>query len=339
MSKLVVDQIQKSGGGILTLPSTSAGADNSLLVSDLGGNLGFSTLGNLLPSGIQGSVLSNDGSGNLSFEASPLVPQDSPLIIGTVASSSARGNPYSTGGWTTSGPNSTFQNATAAGTTAQYTHQAWNMFLGDGYPNASGNTLFYSHDYAGEYNRDIHYASNNRVGDVERTWFYYYNQTGYGGVTFRVLPIRNTTNSAISTTVYFGYSSYDTYNGAACGTYTPSNDGSVELGSEYSKVTGGTWTQGFTNTTNAQTSSSMSVSVPANTTVLVMLITSHNYQTTYYFDETSNFFNLSTTFKTGLVCDLRMLNALATARSPSATNALSYPNEIYTACASMYGDR
>lgn len=335
MSKLVVDQVQKSGGPALTLPTASAGAANSLMVSDASGNLTFSTLGNLLPAGVSGSQLTTDGSGNLSFSKAPVLPNDNPLIIGTVATSSARGNVYSTGEWSSSGPNSTYQNATAAGSNTTYTHMSWNMLLGDGAASASSTTQnFFSHDYTGEYHRTLHYATNGRVGDWEKTWEYYENNTSYGGVTWRVLPIRNTTSSPITTTVYFGYSAYDTYNGAACGVFTPSG-----TGTNYAAQTGGTWSQGFSQTGSTMTTSSISVVIPANTTILVMLISSHNYMTTYYYDDCNMFYNLTATFTTGLVCDLRMLNTLAMARSPSATNSTSYPHEMYTACASIYGDR
>ena len=298
-------------------------------------NVSGSTLSNLLPSGSNGQFLKTDGSGNFSFVTPSVVPNDSALVIGTVATSSARQNVYSTGEWTSSGPWTTYQNATAAGSNLTHTTQAWNMFLGDGNMVSSGTTEnFFSHDYAGEYNREIHYAANGRVGDWEKTWFYYENATSYGGVTWRVMPIRNTTGASITTTVYFGYSSYDTYNGAACGYFTPSGTGTT-----YSATTGGTWTQGFTQTGQTITTSSMSVTIPANTTVLVMLVTSHIYLTTYYFDESNMFYNLPTTFSTGLVCDLRMLNALAMARSPSSTASAASPHLIYNACATLFGDR
>lgn len=334
MSKLVVDQIQKSGGAALTLPTASAGAANSLMVSDASGNLTFSTLGNLLPAGISGSQLTTDGSGNLSFTKAAVLIPDNNLIIGTVATSSARQNVYSTGEWSSSGPWTTYQNNSSTGTDANGTIQAWNMFTGDGYGTSGTTQPYFAHDYAGEYNREIHYAASNRVGDIEKTWFYYDNATSYGGVTWRVLPIRNTTATSISTTVYFSYSSYDTYNGASCGTFTPSGTSSL-----YSAQTGGTWSQGYTNTSNTISNASMSITVPANTTILVMLNTSHNYQTTYYFDESNSFHNLSTTFSTGLICDLRMLNTLAMARSLSNGQTTAYPHTMYTSCATLFGDR
>lgn len=309
MSKLVVDSIQKSGGAIFNLP-----------MSD----------------GTSGQFLVTDGTGNLSWNTPPeppagLPPNDNPLIIGSVMTASGRGNIYSTGEWTSSGPNSTYQNATAAGTNATYTHMSFNMFLGDGYPDGTSQ-IMYAADYRGLENRTILYSNNSRIGHNYRELFYYDNNTSYGGVSWHILPVRNTTAASISRSLSFFYSSYDTYNGAALGYYTPD-------AATYAATTTGTWTQPFSATSNTITSTTSTIVVPAYTTVLVMLVTSHNYQTTYYFKESSMFFNLQTFFGTGLVCDLRMLYALSRLRTPTATNAVSAPHEIYTGCAAVYGDR
>lgn len=331
MSKLVVDQIQKSGGPSLTLPTTSAGANNSIVIGNTDGSLGFTTLGNLLPSASANSVLTNDGSGNLSFATPLIVPQDSNLLYGSVMTASARQNVYSSGEWSTSGPNSSYLSEDGAGGNATYTHQSFNMFLGDGYPNGS-TQIKYAADFRGLENRTILYSNGNRLGPNYRELFYYENSTSYGGTSWHILPVRNTTNSPITRTLSFMYSSYGSYVGAALGTYTPN-------ASTYSATSNGSWTQAFTTTSQTINNTSASITVPANTTVLVMLITSHNYQTTYYFKESSMFFNLNSFFGTGLVCDQRMLHALATLRTPSATNSVSAPHEIYTGCAAVYGDR
>lgn len=307
MSKIIVDQIQKSGGVPFSLP---------------------------LSDGTAGHIVTTNGSGQLSFAAPPantVVPDDNALIIRSVMSSSARGNVYSTGDWTSSGPNSTYQNATAAGSNATYTHMSFNMFMGDGYPNGTSQPM-YSGDFRGLEHRTILSAANERVGHNYRELFYYENNTSYGGVSWHILPVRNTTASPISRSLSFMYSSYDTYNGAALGYYTPD-------AATYAGTTGGSWTQPFTNTSSTITSTSASITVPANTTVLVMLVTSHNYQTTYYFKESSMFYGLDTFLAGDLICDLRMVEALATVRTPSATNSVSAPYEVYTACAAAYGDR
>lgn len=308
MSKIIVDQIQKSGGAAFSLPTAD---------------------------GTAGQLLKTDGAGNLSF-VTPVQATypvaDNSLTYASVFTASARGNIYSTGEWTSSGPNSTYQNATAAGTSMPYTHQSFNMFLGDGYPGGGSGQQMYAGDFRGLEYRTIMYSSADRLGHNNRELFYYENNTSYGGVSWHVLPVRNTTGSSITRTLNFQYSSYDTYNGAALGYYTPN-------ASTYAATTGGTWTQPFTSTSSTISSSTASITIPANTTVLVMLVTSHNYQTTYYYKESSMFHGLSTFFGTGLVCDLRMVQALATLRTPSATNTTSYPEQIYTGCATVFGNR
>lgn len=307
MSKIVVDQIQKSGGAAFSLPSTD---------------------------GTAGQLLKTDGAGNLSFVAPPadtVIQADNALTYASVFTASARGNIYSTGEWTSSGPNSTYNNATAAGTNATYTHQSFNMFLGDGYPNGT-TQIMYAGDFRGLEYRTMLYAANDRLGHNQRELFYYENNTSYNGTSWHVLPVRNTTGTAITRTLSFSYSSYDAANGAALGYYTPN-------AATYAATTGGTWTQPFTATSDTITSSTASITIPANTTVLVMLVTAHKYVTTYYFKESSMFYGLSSFFGTGLVCDLRMANALATLRTPSATNTTSNPEQIYTGCAAVFGDR
>jgi len=306
MSKLIVDSIQKSGGAVFTLP---------------------------MADGTAGQFLTSDGAGGLSFTTSlsQTIVADNVRMYGSVFTASGRGNIYSTGEWTSSGPNSTYQNATAAGSNMTYTHQSFNMFLGDGYPGGTSQNM-YAADYRGLENRTIFYSGNDRIGHNNRELFYYDNNTGYGGVSWHVMPVRNTTASSITRSLNYMYSAYDTYNGAALGYYTPN-------AATYAATTGGTWAQQFTQTGNTITTTSSSIVIPAYTTVLVMLVTSHNYQTTYYFKESSMFYGLSTFFGSGLVCDLRMLTALATLRTPSATYQVSNPEEIYTGCAAVYGNR
>lgn len=304
MSKIVVDAIQKSGGVALTLP-----------VAD----------------GTAGQPLVTNGSGVLSFGSDKSVPDDTANLFGSVMTSSARSNIYSTGEWSTSGPNSSYFSETGAGSNATYTHMSFNMFLGDGYPNGTSE-IKYAGDFRGLENRTILYSNRDRIGPNQRELFYYENGTTYGGTSWHILPVRNTTSSSITKSLSFMYSSYGSYVGAALGYYTPN-------ASTYAATTTGTWNQPFTTTSSTITTTSSSIIIPANTTVLVMLITSHNYQTTYYFKESSMFYGLGTFFSSGLVCDQRMLHALATLRTPSATNAVSYPEQIYTGCAAVYGNR
>jgi hypothetical protein len=320
-NKIIVDQISTSGGQSFSFPSSD---------------------------GTSGQYLKTDGSGNLSFitltaPATPtdnIAPPESALVYGSIYTESARQNgvQYSSY-WTTSGPYTTYRHEYGTGYETNSTNQAWNMFLGDGYPDTgSTGSKFWAGDYNGHAQRRLQFANNQRTGHA-KFYKYQYNGTSYGGCTWRVMPIRNTTNSPITTTVYFEYISYSTYAGASCGYFTPSGTGTL-----YSQQTGGTWSSGFTtSSTNGSfynpDVSSMSVTVPANTTVLVMLNTTHAYYTTYRFYDANAFYNLSTTFSTGLVCDLRMLYALQHCRSVNNTYSTAYPHQIYNACAVSYGDR
>lgn len=309
MGKIIVDQIQKPGGSTFTIPTTAAAG-----------------------------YLRSDVSGALSIVSPEIQIPDNYRIVGSIVSQSGKGNLYSTGEWTSSGPNSTYQNATAAGTNATYTHQSWNMALGDGYPNGVNMEYCYTNDYSGMLSRKIEYAHGTRLGWMYRSNYYYDNASSYGGVTWRILPVRNTTNTAITRNLPFAYSSYDTYNGAALGYFTPANSS----GTTYSTVTSGTWTQPFSATSNTITHSSAAITIPPNTTILVMLITSHNYQTTYWFTDSNLFMGLNTFFPlTGdLICDNRMLQTLSMHRDVSlSSNSLSAPQDTYTACATLFGDR
>ena len=129
MSKIIVDQVQKNGGDVLTLPATDATANNQPLVGATNGNLTFSPLALPAADGTANKPVTTDGSGQLQFGAFPLpstagtngqflksngtaaewgggpagIALDvSDDVIGTVVTGSARGNSYSSGAWTTS---------------------------------------------------------------------------------------------------------------------------------------------------------------------------------------------------------------------------------------------
>jgi hypothetical protein len=320
MTKLTTDQIARNGGATFNLPTTD------------GTNL---------------QSLTTNGSGTLSFANQPalpifinnIIPVDSANIIGTVVTTSARQNAYAYVTWASSGPYTTYYHSQCTGTDATSTLQAWNMFLGDGYPTGTSQGT-YSGNYRGDSQRELQFANNNRVG-WWRTTYYRYNQTGdYCGCTWRILPIRNTTASPITRTVYYAYSAYNsTYGGASFGYYTPSSGGANTY---YSQQNTGTWTQVSSypsDSGNSPVETSGSVTVPANTTILVMIASGHHYYTTYQFQDYNYFYSLDTTLGTGLVCDLRMLQALQYCRSDNNVNTASYPHQIYNACAVSFGDR
>ena len=233
MSKIIVDQVQKNGGDVLTLPSTDATSNNQPMVGATNGNLTFSPLALPAADGAANKPVTTDGSAQLQFGAFALpatagtngqfltsngtdavwgsgaagIAADiSDDVIGTVVTGSARGNSYSTGSWTTSdGPNGTHYGQNAWD--SSYHDETWNMFLGDGYPNGSSQ-IMYVNSHSGLPHRQMQFANNKRVGHSYRNHYYYQNQTSYGGFYIRVMPIRNNGSSPISVNMYAYASSY-----------------------------------------------------------------------------------------------------------------------------------
>lgn len=307
MSKIVVDQIQKAGSVALTLPTAD---------------------------GTAGQYMQTNGSGALSFStpgAPPPVPADSTLIVGFVRSSSAQQNTYSTPAWST-GPNGVM-NQSLIGTDATTRIMAWNMFLGDGFPNGTTEKM-YTNNREGNYQRETVYANNQRLGHFRAVNYYDNNTTdNYTGLTWSVLPVRNTTNASITRSFTFYYSSdYSSYGGAAIALFTPN-------AATYSGTSGGTFTGLFTTSSDGTSTATISVIVPANTTVLLFAGTTHLYQTTYQFFDYHMYYGLSTFFAGDLICDLRMLGSLEIARSPNNISTAIAPQDLYTAAAALYGNR
>ena len=256
-------------------------------------------------------------------------------IIGTVTSNSARHNVYSTGEWSSSGPWTTYYNNWQD---ANSRIQGWNMFMGDGYPEGTSQR-FWINDHDSAMNRQKEYAHQNRLGHSYRDFFYYDNAStnnAYSGITLRCLPIRNTTNAPVTVdiTAYLSCG-INAYGGASLSLFTPNAQ-------TYAGATGGVWTNLTTYASNNMNwGANGSVLVPANTTVLLMATSSHYYHTTYRFKDTNYFYGLPTSFavSNGLVCDLVMLEALATARIDGDTYTTANPHKLYNACAQVYGDR
>jgi len=308
MSKIVVDQVQKSGGPALTLPTAD---------------------------GTAGQYMQTNGTGTLSFSTptAPVpLPNDSSLVIGMIRSSSAQANTYSTPAWTSDGPNGVLNQSTI-GTDATSRGMAWNMLLGDGYPNGTSQ-IMYTNNREGNYQREVLFANNQRLGHVRAVNYYDNNTTNnYTGLTWSCIPIRNTTAASITRSLSFYYSSdFSSYGGAAIALFTPN-------ATTYSATSSGTWTGLFSSQSDQTSTTSASVIVPANTTVLLFAGTSHQYVTTYQFFDYHMYYGLSTFFAGDLVCDLRMLGSLEYARSPTNTNTTIAPQEIYTAAATLYGNR
>jgi len=361
MSKIIVDQIAKNGGATLTIPAadgsvnqpvvtngagvlsfgavgmpTADSTANKPVVTNGSGQLGFGVVAIPTADGTAGQLVKTDGAGQLSFTAPPVntvVPNDHEDIIGSVISNSARQNVYSTGDWSSSGPWTTYYHSWQD---ANSKTQGFNMFMGDGYPDGTSQLMYVNDGSSNAMNRVKEYSHGTRMGNFYKDYYYYDNVTSnYSGVSWRCTPIRNTTNTSITRTFIQYVSGADTnYGGTGIVTYTPNT-------SVYSTTTAGTWQDLFTSGSNSVSMSrSVGVVVPANTTVLLFTNSIHKYETTYRFKDTNMLYNLHTSFGTGLVCDLRMLETLATANIGSeSTQTTAHPEKLYPACAALYGDR
>jgi hypothetical protein len=315
MAKIIVEQVQGgSGGTALTLPTAD---------------------------GTSGQFIKTDGSGALSFGAvastNGMPPDDNDLIVGALYSHSNRENVYSTGSWSTSGPNSTYYHELQQQSDMP---QAWNMALGDGKPQASQNASSSYMTYAGNTypnSRSKMYAHNRRLGYNYRYYRWYPNGTSYPGCTWSIIPIRNSGASSVDCVFKTTMSTRGNYAGTGHAYYTPT----FSSGTNYANATGGAWT--LLNSYDSATDDydyTATIPVPAGTTVLYMATSTWQYRTTYEFSSTHLFRELQTAFTSSdIKCDLRMLEALSLGRSPAAIYNAATPYEMYTTCATLFGDR
>lgn len=372
MSKIIVDQIQSNGGDVLTVPTTDATLANQPIVGSTSGVLTFSPLALPSADGDANKPITTDGSAQLQFgafalpttagtdgqvltstgtaaawETQAIPPSGFPThdnsdeIIGSLVTTTGRGHGYSNGRWTTSGPNSTYQSHNAF---SSHSDETWNMLMGDGHPNSSGTDRRYVNNTRGDVLKEVDFAYGNRIGDYFKDFYHQNNQTSYSGITFRALPIRNTSGASINISVYAYGSAYaDSYSGTALAYYTPT----YSSGTNYANVTGGSWTA-LANSSSSSTAynyGANTVAVPAGTTVIVVLVSGHSYQTSYRFVDTNTFYNLDTTFSSSsIICDVRMLYTMQQARAGSGTgtaasNSAAYPYRVYQLAAELYGDR
>ena len=263
-----------------------------------------------------------------------IMPDDAHNLVGSVVTSSSRQNVYSSGEWADTGPWTAYYHNWQ---NEQSRTQGWNMFMGDGYPNGT-NHYKYSNDSASNEHRKIEWGNEKRMGYYYRDQFEYENQTGqYSGCTWRVLPVRNTTSAPITRSFSTSRSgSGGNYGGHATAMYTPGSG-------KYSEVASGSWTLVNTDnhTSESHYSQNMTVTIPANTTVLIMNTSGWAYHTTYWFKNSNMFYDLHSFLATdkSLVCDLRMLDTLATIRIVGETNDSSNPWKVYPQCALKHGDR
>lgn len=322
MSKLVVDTIQRPGGATVSLPIAD-GTAGQFLIADASGNLTF------------GSSYSFPNTGV------PLVAQEGKGIVGSVSSFTDRANTYSSPSWTSTGPSGD----------SYYSYLSYadpniiqfvNMCLGDGVPQGS-TEWFIGDDDRGSGSRALMFTNGDRLG-YKRDRLCWSNSSSYGGHTFRIMPIRNTTNAAVSVPFYAYVTDYWSagYEGTNLFVLAPNT-------STYSTVT----TVSSTNLAQSQTSTNMngtslsgSYSIPANTTILVCLVNTNAYQTTYRFKDTSYFYYLNTSYtfsNPGIVCDMRMLTSLYTSNfnlpNSGTCNGTGILAPLWTKTATNFGDR
>jgi hypothetical protein len=209
------------------------------------------------------------------------------------------------------------------------------MFMGDGNPDGTHQPMYVNDGAPNAMSRVKEYAHGDRLGNMRKDYDYRDNASGdYAGVSWRCTPVRNTTGSSITRNLSAYLSSTDNnYGGSAIAVYTPN-------ASTYAATTDGTWTTPFTGgSNNAATNRTGSIVIPANTTVLVFTNSTHDYQTSYRFKDTNMLYGLDVFFDGDLLCDLRMLETVATARLTGSTNQVAVPHELYTICAAQQGDR
>lgn len=322
MSKIIVDQIQKLTGGVtaFNIP-TADGTAGQYMKTDGSANLGWSSMTNPNVASIPGIPVP-EGVG----------------IIGSIVSRTDRGNTYSTGEWTSSGPWTTYYNYDIASNNNAI--QFMNMALGDGMQDSGTSENMFGNDSEHQFGRTLQYSNGTRLG-YSRNFFHYDNLTTDTGCSFRLLPIRNTTSAAISINLYAYVSNYwgSGYEGGSLAVFAPN----AGLYSAVTTVTG-TNLATISSTNGNQNSLSGSYSIPANTTVIVGLSSSDWYYTTYQFRDTNYFSQLDTTFTNpGIICDMRMLQTLHSARF---TSPMTYAGGlsglmpgIWKQVALQYGDR
>jgi hypothetical protein len=168
--------------------------------------------------------------------------------------------------------------------------------------------------------------------------------TSYTPLMTRIMFLKNTTNSAINYTPYFWTScTYNSgYDGASLTYYVPN-------AAKYGDVTGVSSSQGWSyqsNTWVTQTSGS-AFSIPAKTTVAVVLHASQGYWTStysiYWCYQHNGFYNLQT-MPAGIVCDLKASLAYVTQRdtdflTPTTTKFTeSDVVKFYNNIATTYGE-
>lgn len=296
--------------------------------------------------GTAGQYMKTDGSQNLGWASmtytgpqvlTAIPMQEDKGIIGSIVTRSDRENTYSSEEWVSNPAWTTFYNHSIHSDNNAI--QFWNMVLGDAHANRTDVTTQYmpGGDSEHQFARTLQFAAGNRLG-YGRDFFHYDNASGSPGHSWRVMPVRNTTVSPITVTISGRASDYysNSYEGTCIAVFEPNT-------TKYSTVTSVTGTQ-VASTTNSSQGNNLTgtYTIPAGKTVLVCLASTDMYMTTYRFRDTNYFYNLNSTFPTGVICDLRMLHNLHNSRFVDLAYTGSFTPQIsaiWKQCAVNYGDR
>lgn len=339
MTKIVTDQLQRREGPELTLPLRD-GAAGSPLLTDGRGNLYFQgaavSTGSTTP--VVTALLDKDISGLVAPEGKGMVGR----IISADAWQNHTYNDSLGGGMSSSGPWTTYYNYSPYNDNSAI--QFINMLLGDGYANSGTSQYLAGNRAQGHVGRTLQFSNGNRLGH-DFNLSYPRNNQSYGGYTFACMPIRNTSSAAISVDIYSHSSNYwSSGHEGRCLFYFKPNAGNQ--GKKYSEVTaveGVLIDQGNYSGSGAQYQQSGTVSIPANTTILVCQTNTHWYYTTYQYVDLNYFHNLNTTFtNSNIICDMRMLSTLHKSRFPTMSytgSIASHFHKIWNQCGTDFGDR
>lgn len=183
--------------------------------------------------------------------------------VGSIVSSSSRQSVYSSGEWSSSAAWTTYYNTWQD---ANSRTQGFNMLMGDGMPEGTTHNKFVNDGQSNEH-RKLEFATGNRLGHYYKDRFEYDNATGnYSGITLRCMPVRNTTDKAITRTIGASRTgSGSNYGGHSTLVWTPNT-------AEYETTDGGNWS--VVNDTNSTGESNynnaFTITIPANTTILIV---------------------------------------------------------------------
>jgi hypothetical protein len=338
MTKIVTDQIQRREGPELTLPIKD-GAAGSPLLTDGRGNLYFQ--GQTATAGSTAAVVTT-----LADKDIPgLVAPEGKGMVGRIVShdswqnhcyNDSLGQPSSSAAWTTYYNYSPYSDNSAI--------QFINMLLGDGYANSGSSEFLFGNRGQSHTARTLQFSNGNRLGH-DFNLSYPKNVQSYPGYSFACMPIRNTSSAAISVSLYSQSSNYwsSGYEGRCLFYFRPNSSNYGKKYSEVTTVEGVLITDTNYSGNGAQYTQSGTISVPANTTILVCQTSSDWYYTTYQYTDLNYFYNLNTTFTNpNIICDMRMLSTLHKSRfsTMSYTGSIaSHFHKIWNQCGTDFGDR